>query len=175
MQLLLLPGNSPVNKAWIIECAQRFAPLFTYTTLLQYAHWETNPEGIADINKEAQNAHAVLIEKDYVIFAKSLGILVALQGIHQGLLKPRACVFVGLPLKFVEEQKLPLDTLLKGYGIHTTLIQHDQDPSGSAQSLKAYLIKKKCSTITLDIIPGTTHHYTEYAQMKKALKNIASS
>src|SRR4030042_6785686 len=104
MNLILLPGNTPGNKNWIEEVEQSLKPNFSSTNIQFYRHWQTGDD-LVDLDHELEE----LVDKtsklsDYLIFAKSAGVVLSVKGICEGKIKPGWCVFVGTPILWAKEK-----------------------------------------------------------------------
>ena|SRR5579862_5552148 len=94
MNLLLLAGYSKHNQPWIHGVEDGFKNLFGTTIVHEYKHWETG-EDFIDLEAELERVgRSSLAIQPYCIFAKSVGTVLTIKGIHQKMLHPRACLFV---------------------------------------------------------------------------------
>lgn len=95
MHLILLPGNSSKNKTWIQEVESDLGELFNSTYIHYYMHWEIGDgNSLMNFDMELERLAGVVKENpDYVIFAKSAGVILALRGICEGILSPKRCFF----------------------------------------------------------------------------------
>ena len=89
MHLLLIPGNSPLNKSWLKKVEKTLTSLFKSTHIQYYKHWSTGTE---TINKAVEFKKLISeAEKhaDYTIFAKSIGVTLTLEAISQDKIWPK--------------------------------------------------------------------------------------
>jgi predicted alpha/beta-hydrolase family hydrolase len=172
MNLLLLPGNSPHNKAWIHHVDEVLAPLFNGTLVHDYAHWE-NGQNFIDFEHEIEaTCQEVGDLEPYSIFAKSVGSILAIKAMAARSLEPRGCLFVGLPLQLVIDENIPLGDLLKDVKIPITIAQNDHDPIGGFQAVKAYFDKLTLPNITLVELSGDAHDYDDMAKVTKLASKL---
>ena len=107
MDLLLLPGNNKSVKDGLEQVDTHLATKFDRTHRHDYAHWEKDePEIDLDLELERLSRLAKKLPP-YMVFAKSAGTMLTSKAIAMGVLRPRACLFVGLPMAMVRNQNLP--------------------------------------------------------------------
>jgi len=172
MNLLLLGGMSPHNKEWIYKVEKTLSSLCQHTTVLEYAHWN-DPTKTMDIDKELAEVgeKAKELNGDYAVFAKSVGVILALRGISGGLIKPQKCFFVGLPLGLVAQENINLPLLLAANQNPTLLAQNTDDPAGSYAEVQTYL-KDAPPNYKLIELPGNTHNYDKYTKLKELFAGL---
>jgi hypothetical protein len=158
MNILILGGNSKRHFEWIREVKKALEPLADEIRLHDYKHWsEDSPE--ADVEFEilaaAQTAEGL---GDYILVAKSIGTVISTLGISRGLLKPRACLFMGMPLSVIPERfpdfgndvtKLP----------QTIFLQNTDDPLGNSVDLENFIEKAPPENWQLVAANHDTHDY----------------
>ena len=167
--LLLLSGSSKRNKEWIYRINQIFYDIFKDTIVHNYKHWEDDSVDInldyelEIISKEVSNF------EPYVIFAKSIGSVLALKGIDSQLLKPTRCIFVGLPLKIIIEDCIPFFEWLDNVNVPVVIIQNKNDPFGSINEVKIYIINTKNNDIKILEVPGDSHDYDDLDMLRRLI------
>jgi len=173
MNLLLLGGMSPRNREWIREVRDTLAPLFETSLVHDYAHWAAAGPHI-DLEHELHAAHNQVRELgDYMIFAKSAGVVLSLKGIAEQALRPKACLFVGTPLRFVHEHGHQMDVWLKSLTMPAVFAQNAHDPAGSYHELEGYLREHLPSPHhRLVELPGETHDYTDLATLRELAETL---
>lgn len=164
MNLLALGGESLRNQEWIHQVGEEFKPLFDRVVVQDYAHWASGAPGI-DVDREldvaAQTAHDL---GDYVIFAKSAGSVLSLKGIAEGRLRPRACLFAGLPLGMI--RVLETGDWWK-FSMPVALVQNTGDPVSPYREVEAYLRERlPAGSYKLVELPGDTHHYGDLSKLE---------
>ncbi|MCB9823313.1 hypothetical protein H6800_03510 [Candidatus Nomurabacteria bacterium] len=174
MNILLFGGNSQRNKDWIHEVGKLLEPEFDKCVVHDYEHWDGKGEFI-DFDLELSRLPDEVAELgDYVVFAKSVGSVLSLKAISQGILKPIKCVFVGLPIKLAEEDNIPLDELLKDNKTPTLIMQNTTDPVASYKKVKSYIEESKLDNYTLLELEGDTHSYDDFKIMKSQIESFVS-
>ncbi len=164
MNVLVLGGESPRHKAWVRQVANTLQPHFGRVVFLDYRHWDTGEP--IDIGHEVSEA-AKLMEnlEEYIIVAKSIGTVIALLGNARGVLHPKRCVFLGLPLGAMHriagvEQGMKLLPPV-------TVVQNDHDPLGSADEAASYIKEFGNGDISVRPARGETHDYVDFGLIEK--------
>lgn len=161
MNALLLPGNNPVHEVWVEKFKYALKPYFRTISTQHYKHWRTGEEW-ANVNYElgvALNNTQNL--SPYVIVAKSIGAVIALRGVAEGVLHPVRIVLLGVPL----ENAISSDdfiTLLHEASLPIDIIQNKDDPIASFAKIAA-LIDDTMTHVVLKELPGSTHDYIDFA------------
>jgi hypothetical protein len=167
--LILLGGNSPEHKSWIYEVETELGDLFERTYIHVYKHWEEN-KPLIDLEYEVQKLGDTVKElKNYVVFAKSAGCLVALKAVKDELLHPDKCVFVGLPFTWGEKNGYKCENWLKDYNVPTMFIQKSLDPADSFEKVKDLVTSHNVSNYDLREVPGDTHHYEDLTLLRELI------
>ena len=176
-KLLILPGNSERNRAWGEVCAEYFKDAYDLTCLIHYDHWGTEQTTIdfeAELEKIAATAEGAHDEGDWVIFAKSIGSVLALKAVTTRAIKPRRAVFFGMPLELVADTEGPHWSLLKSFTIPAIAFHNDADPTATYAYTKDTLAAY-APTITLETLAGDTHDYLHFAAYEPAIKTFLQS
>jgi predicted alpha/beta-hydrolase family hydrolase len=170
MNLLLLPGNSKRHKSWVREAEQALATRFELTAIHDYDHWDTDRE-FADLDLEINRLRNEVTDlKPYVIFAKSIGSILAVKGIAEKALEPAACIFAGFPFKILNEQGLEeVSEWLNTVEVPVLIIQNENDPMGSWDEVNTYVRSLTQSDIHVVVNPGDTHDYTDFERIKELM------
>lgn len=168
MNILFLGGNSKRHDAWIVDMARQLSAPFDNAIVHRYRHWDTGEE-LADIIYELQQ----ITRKTegfgpYIIFAKSIGTLIALKGIYEGVLAPKACVFLGLPVLSARDMDLPLRKWLASADVPMYFLHNSNDPYGSAEKLKG-LLDSANATSDITELQDNTHDYLDTEIMRQLL------
>lgn len=112
MHIIYLAGNSINNKTWIEKVKSEFDS-FSTGDILYYDHWSSGEKWI-NLEKESEKlAELVKDKKDYFVFAKSIGSVLALKSIFENSLKPDKLIICGHPYRAAKEENLPIDDYLK--------------------------------------------------------------
>lgn len=172
MNIIYLAGNSLGNKTWIEKVKSEFDS-FSTGEILQYDHWTTGDKFINFETESEKLAELVKDKKDYFVFAKSVGTILALITISENKFKPNKAIFCGLPYRLGGEIGVPLDQYLKSLAIPTIFIQNEFDPVYSHAELKNVLDNNKPSNYQLILNSGdSTHDYENYDQLTSFAKEL---
>jgi predicted alpha/beta-hydrolase family hydrolase len=147
MKLVILPGNSPDNKAWADLVEQTFAPNFASVHKQYYRHWT---EGREVINFETELkvlSDAVKSDEPCVVMAKSAGTVLTMLAVSQNLIKPRRCFFFGCPFKWEPTQKIDLTEIVQTFPISTIVTQNTADHVATFAEVKAILANNPNFTV----------------------------
>lgn len=175
MELVLLSGNSKKTEEWIKEVEKTLGSLFDSSHVQYYEHWKTGGETI-DFDLELERlADYLKDKKEYVIFAKSAGVLLALRGIFERKIFPLKCMFAGVPVQWSKTIEAPLEKWIKNYNIPSYFIQKSHDPAIGAKDLDVFLKNNSVKNYKLIEIPGDDHHYGNLDELKKFMKELVSS
>ncbi len=162
MDLLLLSGNSKRGKDWLKKVDAYLSPQFKKTYRHDYAHWNRGEPEI-DLDLELQRLSIITKNlSSYMIFAKSAGTVLASKAVALDTLRPKSCLFVGLPLKMIHGQNLPFKKWLGSVNIPIIILQHTSDPFGSFQEVKQYVKAVNQDNIIVNELPGDSHDYSEF-------------
>lgn len=167
----MLSGNSHTNRKWIYDVKDQFADMFDSIYVQDYRHWETG-EGWIDLEHELSvlKEQTQNLQEPYGIFAKSIGTVLAVQAVRQGVLKPDFLLFCGVPLNFIIENNFQFFNELKACSLPTTLVHNEHDVVGSAADLKRYLGDELGSKVI--VTAGNTHNYEDYALLRAEVNQL---
>lgn len=166
MQLVLLGGNSKLNKEWIEEVENTLKDLFDSTHIHYYKHWEED-NGSIDMDYELGKLSEYLKDqKNYVIFAKSVGSILTVKGVHEKKLNPTSNILVGLAHSWAKSQNYEIDSWLKISTVPTLFIQKTGDPAIPFQELTELVGEEKMMNVTLQEMDGDDHHYANVGELK---------
>ncbi len=169
VNLVVLGGNSRTNLEWVREVKEKLSPDFKSIYVHYYRHW-SQALPLIDLDFELEELTNKISGLElYVIFAKSAGALLALNGAVLGKIHPLACVFVGFPPDFGERLGLEMNWLLKNYFVPTIFMQKTMDPAMGAKELKLYLEDNCHSVCRTEEISGNNHHYDDWEKIKEVL------
>lgn len=161
MNALVLGGMSPRHREWVRQVAEALKPHFEEVSLLDYQHWDSS-ESEMDLEYEISRAAELCQGLDsYVVVAKSIGTVVATLAISRALLAPEYCVFMGFPLKVVVSEVTEMETALPNLP-PTHFIHNEQDPLGSADTVKAYIEAHAPERYDFLVARGGTHDYVDF-------------
>ena len=113
MNLILLGGNGVDNKDWIEEIELILKPYFKSTQIQYYDHWKSGTE-LINLNKEVDKLiKNINLKAKYIIFAKSVGSLVATKAIFDEKILPIKCFFVGVPVHWAYKHNFDINKWFK--------------------------------------------------------------
>jgi hypothetical protein len=172
-KIALLAGNSSKNKSWIESVEEAIRDDFQEIYIQYYRHWQKE-EGLIDLEKEAE----VLVEnvggwEDFVIFAKSAGVVLALQNNIAEKIEPSSCFFVGFPYYFAQRLGIKSRDLLAKLDTETLIIQKSRDPAINADELGEIIEQVKNPHVTFEEIPGDKHHYGDLEMIRENILQLA--
>lgn len=166
MKLLFFSGNSLRNRDFARNAEAQLKDMFSDVYVQQYQHWQTGQEWI-DLLHELEALRNSNQTGDYGVIAKSIGTVLAVQAIKNGIIKPRFLLLLGLPLDYINKDYSQFGQALLDTNLPTVIIQNDNDPVGSAHDVQAYLPELlKQSLITTK---GQTHDYEDYELLREQL------
>ncbi len=172
MRIVIVPGNSPHNKKWAENLKEFLGTKEDYKdiSVLKYLHWSSGEE-IMDVKKESLRLEDILSKNGkYLIIAKSAGILVSLET----MVKPVFFLFLGLPLKWIDENGFKSDKLFSNLSTPSLIIQNKKDPMAFKETVSSYIKKNKLNQyIKLLESPGDTHEYNNFELISSVIKKIA--
>jgi alpha-beta hydrolase superfamily lysophospholipase len=167
MHIIYLAGNSLNNKNWIEKIKSQLNP-FSTGDILYYDHWQTGEKWI-DLEKESEKlTKLVKDKKDYFVFAKSIGSVLALKNIFDKTLNPKRLIICGHPYRGAKKVNLPIDEYLKSLAVPTIFVQNEFDPTYSFKELENTL--KENSPIDYHLIRNSdinTHDYEDFEKLSK--------
>lgn len=171
MKIIYLPGNSIDNKKWIRKVKEEFGE---EGKILYYDHWQSGEKWI-DLERESEKLkEMVRDEKDYIVFAKSIGTILCLKGIEENYLKPKRVVFCGFPYSAGIREGLDMEKCLRSLEIPVLFIQNEFDPVGGFSEVEKILKKNSPKNYQLiKIANNSSHDYENYEEMKKLIETTA--
>jgi pimeloyl-ACP methyl ester carboxylesterase len=170
MNALFLSGESLHNKIWIEQVVADLSPLFDKTVVHHYRHWAQG--GPIDFNYELPMViEEVKKLEPYIIFAKSAGAVLSMQGIARGALNPKYCFFTGVPLPLAKRTDNALAAWGRNYHGPSLFIQNEHDPLTGSEELKSYLESLDLTNYELVSLPGDSHNYPDIAKLHQLVAN----
>lgn len=160
--MLILGGYSKYNINLVKNMKEIYSKDYNVTSM-EYDHWHSDSE--MNYEKELNKLKEVVENKNIdVVVAKSIGTYLSTKAIKRGILHPKQIIFLGYPLKFLQERNLSyMDDLLSvKEDYNTTFIQQEFDPMCSASKLKEILDGR----IPVITVPGNDHSYGDVEGIK---------
>ncbi|MBI2414347.1 hypothetical protein HYV31_00675 [candidate division WWE3 bacterium] len=168
MDLIILPGNSKqFNEKWLYDSAKTFTDMFDVVTTHIFKHWQNENEKI-NLDFESERLIAETKNKDdYIIYAKSVGVITAIKTIVEKGITPKACIFVGCPFGEFASEIPEFKEWFKKYDIYTLFIQQTNDPFFSYLELETFIDENGVKNYELIEIPGDNHAYDNYKEIRQ--------
>ena len=174
-KLVLFPGNnlSP-NKKWIEKIQKELKNPFPNSEIHYYNHWKTK-KPLIDFDFELNALRKYSSEKNLMVFAKSVGVVLIIRAIKEKIISPAICIFLGVPISWSIKNKLNINKWIEGYDVNTLFIQNDNDPLTSYKELRDFLIEKKIRNYALHPLKGNTHDYNDFKSITSLIKKFIST
>jgi len=171
MEVISLAGNHISSKDWLEKCKVELKEVLPNNKLHYYKHWKEN-QPVIDFDYEIQQVKKEVEEltksnKKLIIFAKSVGAVLAMKMIKDNMIKPEKCIFLGIPLSWALKNNFDINEWIKDYSVPTLFIQNNKDPFCSYQELNNYLKEKNVQNFTLIESQGENHDYEDYNLIKE--------
>lgn len=160
--MLILGGYSKYNIDLVKKMRELYSKDYNVTSM-EYDHWYSDSE--MNYEKELNKLEEVVKDKNIeVVVAKSIGTYLSTKAIKRGILHPKQIIFLGYPLKFLQERNLSyMEDLLSvkdNYSI--TFIQQEFDPMCSSKKLEEILDGR----IPVITVLGDDHSYGDVEDIK---------
>ncbi len=173
MHLIILPGNSKqYNEQGLYDSAKHLKDLFESVTTHVYEFWKTEPSvGQADVKTEAEKLikEASELSGEYVIYAKSIGVNIAIHAIVEGGISPKACIFLGSGFENADKKLINLTSQIK---VPTLFIEQTNDPFFPYADLEKFLKEHWAGEYKLIETSGNNHAYDNYDEIKGWVKEF---
>jgi hypothetical protein len=176
MNLILCSGNSLRNRDWIVEVDELLRPGYEKTYVQMYKHWQTGDE-LIDLPHELPILGEAAKQLDeYGVFAKSIGMVLIVQALEQGLISPKFLMLCGVPLGYIVESYPQFGEVLAKANIPVTILHNDHDKVGSYQEVMEYFGDTFANSPHIRIIEteGNTHDYEDYPLITSELAMLQS-
>ncbi|MAG45711.1 MAG: hypothetical protein CMH63_02995 [Nanoarchaeota archaeon] len=160
MKVIAIPGNSKKsNEEWVVDLREGLVSCFENVEAIHYDHWKSNGE--MDFEDEKEKVRRILenFGGDYVVIAKSIGIVVAMKLIKERKATPKYCIFAGCPID-EEGDVTELERNLEGYSIPTSFIQNSDERFIKPEQLEKKLEELGVKNFRVISGKGEEHAYT---------------
>lgn len=164
-KLLILGGNTDNNIQWIQRAANFFKKYYE-VDYINYNHWKKHQsinleeEIVKTVSKIGKNTNTIIL-------SKSVGSIVTLLGVERGLINPKKIIILGFPLRYIEKNKIEINSIMDKVIKKTKviIIQQKNDPIGKYQEVYNLYNNK------LDVfeIPGNYHIYSNFQGVYKII------
>ncbi|MFW6282525.1 MAG: alpha/beta family hydrolase [Minisyncoccales bacterium] len=166
-QVIFIPGNGIANKDWIEKASIELKPIFPTPKIHYYKHWREN-KSFLDFEYEF-NKLKEEIRENQIIFAKSVGAVLCIKLIKENLIKPRKCIFLGLPVSWSMNNELDIKEWINDYSTPTLFIQNDEDPFCNANELRELFKESNVRNYKLEESEGNNHDYKDYKLIREKI------
>lgn len=172
MDLIILPGNSKeYNEKWLYDSKEAYKGLFDNTLIHTFKHWAGTDT--LDIDFEVESLRQKVVDKkDYIILAKSIGVMVVLKAIYESKINPQKCIFVGSPFEEETRKYGDVEEWLKKFSLPVLFIQQTADMFFTFDKLKKFISDNNIKNYELIEIDGNNHAYDNYNQIKDWLNKF---
>ena len=109
-----------------------------------------------------------MVQPDLII-AKSIGTVVAIHAFHRKALECKGFVFIGVPVRSLNQEHKRILVDLCGSEIPVLFIQQSEDPLGSFADLQAIIRESK--SVDLAQVGGNDHQYSDLDELRKPIEN----
>ncbi len=173
MELILLPGNGTYNREWIYEVEKKFSDLFDKTRVQSYRHWK-NGNNLIHLDYELEVlSDYVYGRKNYCIFAKSMGSVLAIKGVKEGKIKSKSNLFCGLPVLWAREKGIDIDKIIENYdGSNTVFVQNDKDPCLESRQVLDYFEDRNVKYNDFIELIAEGHDYNNLDYLYSIMKTL---
>ncbi len=174
--VVYLPGASASsNRDWVEEIAAALTDKYHYSYAHRYQHWQDDDQQIdLDLELEALTEQIADVES-YGLIAKSVGAVLALRGMYEGILQPEYLVCLGFPLKPITHSDIPIEKWLKhAENIPIIIAQNVDDPLGSYDETSSWINQFNKRIIFVQL-PGETHAYDDFVEIDKIVTGLNKS
>ena len=171
-RLLVLPGMNPNLREWSSEVSTAIGSLFDSSIVHEYTHW-TDPSHKFSFENEIDRIRRIdLADASVFLFAKSIGCLLSLVAVDEGVIDPEAAILVGFPLSLARQNDFPVEDQLYRFKVKTLFIQNTADPASSAEELSKLLEAHMQANYKLVELPRDDHHYPDMAGMRTEISRF---
>jgi hypothetical protein len=162
VRILGLPGRLPETFDHMQALLASLAEASDVVEAQRYGFWDG---GVADPDFAGEARRAAASAPESVV-AKSLGCLVAMEACAVHGLTPRACVFIGVPLRRLEAEGRADMLARHASAIPTLFIQQPDDPTGRLADLARRVPGAACRTAS-----GDDHVYSDLAELARFVRS----
>jgi GTP:adenosylcobinamide-phosphate guanylyltransferase/predicted alpha/beta hydrolase family esterase len=179
MESIFIPGNYISNKEWIERAKVELRTILPNSKIHYYEHWENWDENkpVLDFEREIERLkQEINQDKKIIIFAKSVGAVLALKMIKDKLIKPEKCIFLGFPVNWAIKNNFKINEWIKDYNTPTLFIQNKNDPLCTHNQLIKFLEENNnINNFKIVESEGDTHDYDDYDLIKESISSHLSS
>lgn len=161
-KVIILGGNNNHNIKWVDKMISLYQKDYDVSGIY-YDSWYNDLE--IDFDIELKKIQELMVDDyEHIIIAKSIGSILSLIGIVNGMFIPKKLIVMGLPLMFTEKHNIDLKYLLDEASKKTDImvIQQKYDPLGKASDIENMLP----TNVEFLIINGNNHRYARYEKIK---------
>jgi|GEM_PF-866446 predicted alpha/beta-hydrolase family hydrolase len=174
--VVYLPGaSSGTNRDWALDIQAALADKYHYSYAHRYQHWDDGGHQI-DLDLEVETLTEQIADiESYGLIAKSVGAVLALRGMYEGILQPDYLICLGFPLKPLTHSDISLKKWIEhAENIPIIIVQNVDDPLGSYDEVTSW-INQLNKRIVFVQLPGETHTYDDFEAIDKIITGLDKS
>jgi len=170
--LVVLPGINSNLKEWASDVSSEIGNLFDSSIIHEYSHW-TDPSEKFTFDSEIDRIRQLDLANNAVfIFSKSIGCLLTLVAVYEGIIEPEAAILVGFPLREARKNEFPVEDYLSSFKVETLFIQNKADPQASSEVIEEILETHMHANYRLHALSRDDHHYPDLAKMRAEIERF---
>ena len=176
MNLIIMPGCQGVNSIWEKDILRGYNKKFEKIVLFSFNTCGGDYCEEVDLEKELERFKKLInnLDSDYVIFARKISCLLVLKAFYELGIKPRKCVFLGMPVSWALINNFPINNWLENYNIPTIFVQRKLDPLFYFNDLKNYLNHRNVKDYIIADIDYLDSEYDKIDVYKRIAMNFLS-
>lgn len=165
MRTLGLPGKNKSTGPWLDKILSSEVFVNDVIQRQSYRAWQSTEE---EIDEVFELDVASKFEPELIV-AKSMGSILTILGVAQSILKPQACVFMGVPILSLQKDEKSCLENWKDTGIKTLFIQQHSDPTGSFSQLLELI--RPADNLCFEVVEGSDHIYSDIPELVGLMKS----
>lgn len=152
MNIVYIPSIETEEVSWLEDATTHLSDIAQNTYIHNHAHWSDDGTSFApELELEILDTQVADIDT-YTLITRSLGGVLALRGMYEGVLHPSALIWMGFPLDHQYTSSQPIDTWLKHTDVPIIIIQRIDDPLGQYDKVSEWVNRhnKKVLFVPID-------------------------
>lgn len=174
MKIILLAGQSILNKEWIEEVEGEFNKEFPNTSVIYYDHWDS---GSKDVNIEIETSKLLNMvdecDGEYMVFAKSIGTVVFYNSLKNLTKMPKGVLMVGIPYDSALGMGFDMEKLRDMVDFSINIYQKELDPFGKLEDIRRLEGGKvKVNEYVCTDEGNDNHHYANTKYLLELIRGL---